>query len=62
MPPVVTVIVAVVAPVFHNKAPDAVADRVELAQLLVAVTSGDDGTVFGDAVLVPAGLGHPLMV
>ena len=56
---VVTVMDDVVAPVFHNNAPVAVVDKVELPQVSTPVTVGADGIVFGAAVAVPAALVHP---
>jgi hypothetical protein len=64
VPPVVTVIDAVVAPVFHNNEPvnpDAV--NSELPQLLTTLTVGVATSEFaGAAVPLPAALVHPFTV
>ena len=62
-PAVVTVIDAVVSPVFHVKlpvAPDAVNN--ELSQLSVTLTDGASGTIFGAATPLPVGLVQPFTV
>ena len=56
VPPVVTVINDVVAPVLHNKLPPAVVDKVEVPQLFTTVTTGVAGVVFGAAMPEPAAL------
>ena len=59
VPAVVIVIDEVVAPVFHNKDPEAVVDNTELPQLLATVTTGADGIAKGAAVPNPGALVHP---
>jgi hypothetical protein len=44
----------VAPPGFHNKVSVAVVAKTELPQLLVTLTDGVDGIVFGAAVAVPA--------
>jgi uncharacterized protein YqjF (DUF2071 family) len=63
VPPVVTVIDGVIAPLLHNNDPvypEAV--NKELSQLLTTSTAGADGIAFGAAVPLPAGLVHPFTV
>ena len=63
MAAVVTVTVAVVAPLLHNKVPVVpVAVNTELPQLFVTVTPGATGIVLGDAVPLPDTLVQPLTV
>ena len=63
MAAVVTVTVAVVAPLLHNKFPVVpVAVNTELPQLFVTVTPGATGIVLGDAVPLPDTLVQPLTV
>ena len=58
MPPDVTVIDAVVAPVLQcTFVPAAV--NIELPQLFAMVTSGASGIILGDAVPLPGILVHP---
>ena len=62
VPGVVTVIVAVVAPVLHNNVPvNEPAVNTLLLQLLVTVTVGA-GTLTGAAIPLPGALVHPLTV
>lgn len=59
----VTVIVAVVSPVLHNKEPvKPEADNTELPQLLVTVTVGASGVVLGAALPLPGALIQPSVV
>lgn len=61
VPPVVTVMEEVVAPVDHDKLfPDVV--NTELPQLLTTDTTGADGMETGAATADPTGLEHPLTV
>ena len=57
-----TVIEGVVAPVLHNKLPEAVVDKTELPQLFTTVITGADGIVTGAAVPLPVPLVHPFTV
>lgn len=60
---VLTVIVAVVAPVLHNKLPPALVESVEVPlQLFTTVTTGVEGIAFGAAVALPALLIQPFTV
>ena len=60
---VLTVIVAVVAPVLHNKLPPALVESVEVPlQLSCTVTTGVAGVVFGLAVPLPGALVQPFLV
>ena len=59
----VTVMEAVVSPVLHNNVPvkpDAV--NTEFSQLSTTDTMGADGTIWGVAMPLPAGLAHPFIV
>lgn len=58
----VTVILEVDSPVFHNKVPVAVVERTELPQLFVTVTTGVAGADFGAAIPLPVALVQPLTV
>ena len=62
IPGVATVMLEVVAPVFHSRLPAAVVDKVDDPQLFIAVTTGVGGIVLGAALLLPAGLVHPFTV
>jgi len=60
---VVTLIEEVVAPVLHSNVPVADVERIdEPSQLLVTVTSGAGGTVFGAAVTKESGPVQPAVV
>ena len=60
---VLTVIVAVVAPVLHNKLPPALVESVEVPlQLFTTVTTGVEGIAFEAAVALPALLIQPFTV
>lgn len=62
-PAEVTVIDDVVSPVLHNNEPaKPVTVNTELSQLFSIDTIGADGTVFGAAIPMPAGLLHPFIV
>lgn len=45
-----------VAPLFHNKLPEAVVDKVDEPQLFTTVTTGVAGAAFGEAVPEPGTL------
>ena len=62
IPGVVTIMLEVVAPVFHSRLPAAVVDKVDDPQLFTAVTTGVGGIVLGAAMPLPAGLVHPFTV
>ena len=53
MPGVLTVMEAVVAPLLHNKVPEAVVDNVEVPQLFTTVTTGVAGNAPGAATAEP---------
>jgi hypothetical protein len=59
VPPEVTVIDGVEAPVDHNKVPGAVVDNTELPQLFTTVTVGVLGTARGAATADPGALVQP---
>lgn len=59
IPPVVTVIEFVVAPLLHRIDPPVGIDNVELPQLFTTVTRGFAGIGFGAAMAVPAALMQP---
>jgi hypothetical protein len=53
----------VVAPLLHNRVPEAVVDKVEVPlQLSVTVTEGAEGIDLGAATPLPAALAHPFKV
>ena len=52
----------VLAPLLHNKVPEALVDNVELPQLFTTITTGADGVVFGAAVPIPCALVQPSTV
>ena len=63
MPPVVTVIEGVVAPLLHSNVPVyPVAVNTELPQLFTTLTTGVGGKIKGDDEPLPAGPVHPLIV
>jgi hypothetical protein len=62
IPGVVTIMLEVVAPVFHSRLPAAVVDKVDDPQLFTAVTTGVGGIVLGAAMPLPAELVHPFTV
>ena len=62
MPPVVTAIEELIAPVFHTKEPPALVDSTLLPQLFTTVTTGAVGIAFGEAVPEPATLEQPFTV
>lgn len=62
VPPPVTEIEEVVAPVLHNKLPGAVVVKLDEPQLFTTVTTGVAGVVSGAAMPLPCALVHPLIV
>jgi hypothetical protein len=50
------------SPVLHNRAPEAVVDKVVVPQLFVTDTTGVAGRAVGAATLLPARLVQPLTV
>ena len=63
VPPVVTLIEAVVSPVLHNNEPvKSEAVSTELPQLFATTKAGADGIIFGEAVPLPAMLVQPFIV
>ena len=53
---------AAVALLLHNRLPDASVDKVDVPQLFATVTTGADGSAFGELVPLPAALTQPFMV
>ena len=62
VPALLTVIDEEVSVVLHNNVPEADVESVELPQLLVTITDGAEGVVFGAAVPDPAALVQPSTV
>ena len=63
VPAVVTVTEVVVAPLLQSKVPVAVVDKSEVpSQSSKSLTTGVDGVVLGEAVLLPGALVHPFTV
>ena len=63
VPAVVTVILAVVAPLLHNRLPAALVESIEVPlQLFTTATPGVEGVVFGAAMPLPALLLQPFTV
>jgi len=63
VPPVITVMEAVVCPLLHSKLPaDPDAVRIDWLQSLATVTTGAKGIALGAATALPAGLVHPFTV
>ena len=52
----------VVAPVLHNKVPVVLADKIDVPQLLITLTTGADGIANGAAMAEPAALVQPSTV